>query len=83
MKDWKYGRLGFNPENGRYGVLSDDLWTDTGLHCGECLEWYDNDKREWIPDRMEGIYPADNRDNWYLAISGIKGRDLEYLQVRL
>lgn len=24
--------------NGRYGILSSDLWIDTGLHCGECLQ---------------------------------------------
>lgn len=30
------GRLGYNSSNGRYGILSSDLWIDTGLHCGEC-----------------------------------------------
>ena len=40
------GRLGYNCENDRYGLLSMDLWIDTGFHCGECLEvlvddqWY-------------------------------------------
>lgn len=32
------GRLGYNSSNGRYGILSSDLWIDTGLHCGECLQ---------------------------------------------
>ncbi len=32
------GRLGYNCENGRYGLLSMDLWIDTGFHCGECME---------------------------------------------
>ena len=32
------GRLGYNCENDRYGLLSMDLWIDTGFHCGECLE---------------------------------------------
>ena len=31
------GRLGYNCENGRYGLLSMDLWIDTGFHCGECI----------------------------------------------
>ena len=31
------GRLGYNYENGRYGLLSMDLWIDTGFHCGECM----------------------------------------------
>ena len=79
----KQGRLGFNPENGRYGVLSIELWEDTGLHCGECLAWFDRETGEWLQDRIEGIHPADNPNNWYIAISGIRGRDLEYLQVRI
>ena len=32
------GRLGYNSSNGRYGILLSDLWIDTGLHCGECLQ---------------------------------------------
>ena len=32
------GRLGYNCEKGRYGLLSMDLWIDTGFHCGECME---------------------------------------------
>ena len=46
----KQGRLGYNSSNGRYGLLSSDLWIDTGLHCGEGLEvlvddeWY---RPEW------------------------------------
>lgn len=32
------GRLGYNCENGRYGLLSMDLWIDRGFHCGECME---------------------------------------------
>ena len=32
------GRLGYNSSNGRYGILLSDLWLDTGLHCGECLQ---------------------------------------------
>ena len=34
----KEGRLGYNSYNKRYGLLSSDLWIDTGFHCGECLE---------------------------------------------
>lgn len=45
------GRLGYNSSNGRYGILSSDLWIDTGLHCGECLEVLVDDK--WVPTRME------------------------------
>lgn len=38
------GRLGYNSENGRYGLLVSDLWEDTGFHCGECLEVMVDDK---------------------------------------
>ena len=40
------GRLGYNSSSERYGILLSDLWIDTGLHCGECLQilldgrWY-------------------------------------------
>ena len=41
----KQGRLGYNSSNGRYGLLSSDLWIDTGFHCGEGLEVLVDD--EW------------------------------------
>ena len=40
------GRLGYNCENGRYGLLSMDLWIDTGFHCGECMEVLVDD--QWV-----------------------------------
>ena len=45
------GRLGYNCENDRYGLLSMDLWIDTGFHCGECLEVLVDD--QWLQTRME------------------------------
>ena len=45
------GRLGYNSYNKRYGLLSSDLWIDTGFHCGECLEVLLDD--EWVQTRME------------------------------
>lgn len=42
----KQGRLGYNSSNGRYGLLSSDLWIDTGFHCGEYLEVLLDD--EWV-----------------------------------
>ena len=47
----KEGRLGYNSYNKRYGLLSLDLWIDTGFHCGECLEVLLDD--EWVQTRME------------------------------
>ena len=70
-------RLGYNSENGRYGILSSmDLWEDDGLHCGEMLEAKIND--EWVRDRIE----MNRAGEWYLVYSKIVGNDLEYLQVR-
>ena len=45
------GRLEYNYENGRYGLLSMDLWIDTGFHCGECMEVLVDD--QWVLTRME------------------------------
>ena len=42
------GRLGYNCENGRYGLLSMDLWVDTGFHCGECMEVLLDKLKDWI-----------------------------------
>ncbi len=55
------GRLGYNSNNGRYGLLSSDLWIDTGFHCGECLEVLIDD--QWVKTRME-MNPA---REWYLV----------------
>ena len=48
------GRLGYNSSNGRYGILSSDLWIDTGLHCGECLQILMDGK--WVQTRMEKVF---------------------------
>ena len=55
------GRLGYNSYNKRYGLLSSDLWIDTGFHCGEYLEVLLDD--EWFQTRME-MNPA---REWYLV----------------
>ena len=71
-------RLGNNCENDRYGILDRDLWVDTGLHCGECIEIKVDGK--WIQDRIE----YDHRiNNWYLVKRGLIGEQLEYLEVRV
>ena len=70
------GRLGYNSSNGRYGNLSSDLWIDTGLHCGECLEVLVDDK--WVPTRMEMNIARE----WYLVGTPYCG-DLEYVRARI
>ena len=70
------GRLGYNSSNGRYGILSSDLWIDTGLHCGECLEVLVDDK--WVPTRMEMNIARE----WYLVGTSYCG-NLEYVRARI
>ena len=70
------GRLGYNYENGRYGLLSMDLWIDTGFHCGEGLEVLVDD--EWVQTRMEMNLARE----WYLVGTPYCG-DLEYVQARI
>lgn len=72
------GRLGYNKELDRYGVLVSDLWEKQGLHCGECINVFING--EWIEDRIEFNH---NANKWYLVKSGLIGEELEYLKVRL
>ena len=57
----KQGRLGYNSSNRRYGLLSSDLWIDTGFHCGEGLEVLVDD--EWVQTRMEMNLARE----WYLV----------------
>ncbi len=70
------GRLGFNSDNGRYGLLISDLWEDNGFHCGECLEVQVDGK--WVQTRME--MTADQQ--WYLVGTPYKG-NLEYVRARI
>lgn len=72
------GRLGYNDELERYGVLVSDLWQKDGLHCGECFDIFING--EWISDRIEYNHEI---KKWYLVKSKLVGEELEYLRVRI
>lgn len=77
MRNQKIGRLGYNYNNDRYGVLNNmDLWEDEGLHCGECFDALVND--EWISDRIE----MKRNKTWYLVETKLEGEQLEGLKVR-
>ena len=70
------GRLGYNSYNKRYGLLSSDLWIDSGFHCGECLEVLVDD--QWVKTRMEMNLARE----WYLVGTPYCG-DLEYVRARI
>nr|CRY97537.1 hypothetical protein [uncultured prokaryote] len=76
MKGKIEGRLGYNQENDRYGLLVSDLWEHPGFHCGECMEVLVDG--EWVPTRIEMDYSG----LWYLVDTPYKG-DLEYVRARI
>lgn len=73
----KEGRLGYNIDNRRYGLLISDLWEHTGIHCGEPLEVLVDDT--WQKTRME----MDSSGQWYLVGTPYKGHGLEYVRARI
>ena len=74
------GRLGYNSDNDRYGLLVSDLWQHDGFHCGETLEVMVDGK--WIQSRMEMAWtPAGGE--WYLVGTPYRGNDLEYIRARI
>ena len=71
------GRLGFNADNGRYGILDGDFWENNGIHCGETLEVLVDDK--WVQTRMELAWGEEKE--WYLVGTPYRG-NLEYVRAR-
>lgn len=80
MSEYIQGRMGFNSENKRYGLLISDLWEIDGFHCGQPLDYYDYDKEEWIHTRVEMAWPE---QEYYLVDTGLQGTDLEGLKIRV
>ncbi len=80
MNDYIQGKLGYNSENDRFGLLIADLWRIDGFHCGEIFEYYDSDKGKWIPTRIEMSWPD---KQYYLVDTAYKGDALEGLKIRL
>lgn len=72
------GIMGYNRKANRFGLLVMDLWEITGFHCGDAIDIWDYDTREWIPTRIE------KDTDWYLVgIIGMRGAKLEGLKVRV
>ena len=70
------GRLGYNSQNDRYGLLVSDLWEHDGFHCGETLEVMVDD--EWVPTRVEFLWET---QEWYLVGTPYRG-NLEYVRAK-
>ncbi len=79
MENYEIGKLGYNFKNDRFGMLISDLWFIDGFHCGNTFEYYDGQKDEWIPTRIE-MAPD---KQYYLVDTGLKGDDLEGLKIRI
>ena len=75
-KTWIEGRLGFNCDNDRYGLLVSDLWENNGFHCGQTFQV--NVDGEWVDTRMEMRFP----NEWYLVDTPYSG-NLEYVKARI
>ena len=74
------GRMGYNSENNRYGLLISDLWEIDGFHCGTALDYWDSDKQEWISTRIEMAWPE---QKYYLVDTDLQGDALEGLRIRI
>jgi hypothetical protein len=75
-KGWITGRLGYNEENDRYGLLIHDLWEREGFCCGEGLQVIVND--EWVDTRFEM-----SMGQWYLVDTPYRGEGIEYVRARV
>ena len=80
MSSHKQGRLAYNPETKRFGMLIADLWDIDGFHCGSTFEIYDSEKDTWIPTRIEMSWPD---QKYYLVNTQLKDDDLEGLKIRI
>lgn len=56
---FKKGVLYYNHSLDRMDIRFDNADTYGGLHCGECLEAYNNG--EWVPTRVE------MNEDWYFV----------------
>lgn len=71
--------LGYNENNKRYGVLCSDLWEIDGLHCGDRIKIYKDNK--WINTRIEYNARSSHSHGWYIV--DMPMQKLEHLSVRL
>jgi hypothetical protein len=79
-KGWITGRLGYNWENDRYGLLIHDLWEREGFSCGEGLQVMVDD--EWVDTRFEMSWGEDG-NQWYLVDTPYRGEAIEYVRARV
>lgn len=74
------GRLGYNHDNGRYGLLVSDLWVYEGFHCGDSLQIYH--RGQWIETTFEMDWSC-GRGIWYFTGTDIVGTEIEHIKARI
>lgn len=79
-KVWIEGKLGYNQDNDRYGLLVSDVWEYDGFHCGECLQVQVNG--EWVDTSMEMDWSTGS-GVWFLTGTDISGDSIEYTRARI
>ena len=71
------GILAYNKTLNKYGILVHDLWSIKGLNHGDGIYVYlDGD---W---RKDHIQYDDQKGEWYLVHSKLRGHKLENIKVR-
>lgn len=70
------GRLKYNYDNGRYGLIVSGDWEKQGFHCGDTMEvLIDGD---WIKTRIEMNF----NQKWYLVGTPFSG-NLDNIAARI
>ena len=74
------GRLCYNYDVDRYGLVSDNQWADYGFHCGEPLEVLVDDV--WVKTSMQLVSIVDGIREWGLVDTPYRG-NLSNLTARI
>lgn len=76
---WVTGRLSYNCENDRYGLIQGAQWMNEGFHCGDGLQVMIDG--EWVDTAVEMSWD-ENGGAWYLVGTPYR-RNLENVSARI